>query len=116
MARHLAGLHGGVHSGLDFGTGVVHPVERSVQFLFSQQATEAEVTQRLVGQHKLELLLGDNPVGEDDDVAVAERVAHGTGCVKVTLRARGCGLLIQLGVLGLEVRLIAVNLYLGFNP
>ena len=115
LARHLAGLHGRVHSSLDLGTGVVHRIEGSVQFLRSQQTTEAEVAQRLVSQHKLQLLLSDNPVSEDDDVAVTERVPHSVGRIEVTLRARGHSLRIQLGVLGFEVRLVAVDLHLRLD-
>ena len=53
LARHLAGLHGSVHSSLDLGTGVVHRIKGGIQFFRSQQTTEAEVAQRLVRQHKL---------------------------------------------------------------
>ena len=115
LARHLAGLHGRVHSSLDLGTGVVHRIEGSVQFLRSQQTTEAEVAQRLVRQHKLQLLLSDNPVSEDDDIAITERVAHGTGRIEVALWARCHRLRVEGWVLGFEVRLVAVNLHLGFD-
>ena len=67
------------------------------------------MTQCLVSQDELQVLLRRDPVGEDDDLTVAEGVASSVSAIEVTLRAGSHGLCVQLREPCLEVSLVADN-------
>ena len=67
------------------------------------------MTQCLVSQDELQVLLRRDPVGEDDDLTVTEGVAGSVGAIEVTLWAGSHGLCVQLREPCLEVSLVADN-------
>ena len=111
---HVTSCHRGVCRITHRGILVVDAFHQRVELLGRDQAAQTEVTYRLVGQHEVQLILGGEAVRENDDV-LADRKTCGINRVEVILRARCRCLLVERGVLGLEVCLIGIHKDVGFD-